>query len=234
MAFEVPPVSQCSRNPECSGCRCLMSDGLGLSWLRLMPTTVRITPTPEAAWVTEIKCIYAHCCATSAFWNNRDSESLLSHKREFFLPVCVQLWQMCERVGPVGPESDMGGGRQGLLWWDVMMARCQLCEMVQGAVRTAAGVLSHWSPREEGGMKGEESGREIAWRGDALRGSVMLAGCPPQMKKQLETYIACAKTPQGETQMDAWSVVFSSGRVIISPSMTCTVWSLRVIGYLYF
>ncbi len=36
--------------------------------------------------------------------------------------------------------------------------------MVQGAVRTAAGVLSHRSPRELGGMKGSE------WVGDSLKG----------------------------------------------------------------
>lgn len=39
-----------------------------------------------------------------------------------------------------------------------MMARCQLCEMVHNAVRTASGILSQLSPKEWGGMKGERVG----------------------------------------------------------------------------
>lgn len=57
---------------------------------------------------------------------------------------------------------------------------------------------------------------------------------PLSEKEQLETYIACIKTPQGETQMEARNTVFSCGLAIISPSMTCKEWSLYVIGYLYF
>lgn len=152
-----------------------------LGWLRLMPRTVWITPTPKAAWVTEIKCIYAHCCATSAFWNNCDSDSCFPRKSFFsvcmHVCVCMQPWQMCVRVGPVGPESDMRRGSQGLLWWDVMMAWCQLCEMVQGAVRTAAGALSHWSPREGEGWRGA-SGWEIARRGTLRRGAECLQNAP--------------------------------------------------------
>lgn len=100
--------------------------------------------------------------------------------------------------------------------------------MVHSAVRTASGILSHWSPKEWGRMKGSE------WAGDSLKGNApqgsrMLAGCP-LLKKNNWRHIL----PQGETQMEACSTEFSSGQVIVSPSMTCMVWSLHVIGHLYF
>lgn len=98
--------------------------------------------------------------------------------------------------------------------------------MVHGAVRTASGILSHWDQKEWGGMKGSE------WAGDRLKGDVpqgsgMLAGCPFLKKSNWRH-----TWPQGETQMEACSTEFSSGQVIISPSMTSTVWSHNAIGYL--
>lgn len=62
------------------------------------------------------------------------------------------------------------------------MALCQLCETVHGAVRTAAGVLSHWSPGEGGGMKGREWAGD-SLKGDARQGSSMLAAGCPSLKK---------------------------------------------------
>lgn len=80
------------------------------------------------------------------------------------------------------------------------------------------------------------------WAGDCLKGDApqgsggRLQDAPLSGQEQLETYIACMKnTSRGVTQMEACRRnVFSSGLVIISPSMTCTVWSHYGIGYLYF
>lgn len=47
-------------------------------------------------------------------------------------------------------------------------------------------------------------------------------------EEQVETHIAARKTPQGETQMEACRAVFSSGLLIISPSLMCMVWSLEL------
>lgn len=71
------------------------------------------------------------------------------------------------------------------------------------------------------------------WAGDCLKGDApqgsggRLQDAPLSGQEQLETYSACTKnTSRGGTQMEACRrTVFSSGLVIISPSMTCTVWS---------
>lgn len=151
-----------------------------------------------------------HLCSLLCYislWNNHDSESCFPNGEFFQLPrvrtwvcvcVCMQPWQMCEGVGPVGPESDTSRDRQGLLWWDVMMACCQLCEMVQGAARTAAGVLSHWSPREGEGWRGA-SGWDIAWRETLHRGAGCLQDAPLWRRTTGDTHHPCKNTSGGNT-----------------------------------
>lgn len=71
-------------------------------------------------------------------------------------------------------------------------------------------------------MKGSEWAGD-SLEGDAPQGSRMLAGCP-SLKKNNGRQIS----PQGETQMEAYSIEFSRGQVIVSPSLTCMV---GAIGY---
>lgn len=118
---------------------------------------------------------------------------------------------------------------QGLLWWDVTMAQCQLCE---NGIQCCGN--SFWHPvsleiqRSAKGWRGM-SGREIAWRGMLCRGAGCLQDTPLPKRSN------CRHTsPQGERQMEERSTEFSSGQMIISPSMTSMAWSLPVIGDLYF
>lgn len=71
-------------------------------------------------------------------------------------------------------------------------------------------------------MKGSEWAGD-SLEGDAPQGSRMLAGCP-SLKKNNGRQIS----PQGETQMEAYSIEFSRGQVIVSPSLTSMV---GAIGY---
>lgn len=58
---------------------------------------------PKAARVTEIKCVYAHRCATSASWNNCDSESCFPTRE--FISRCVRSLSLTHTaVTDVGPE----------------------------------------------------------------------------------------------------------------------------------
>lgn len=69
--------------------------------------------------------------------------------------------------------------------------------MVQGAVRTAAGVLSHRSPGGRRGMRGRQ------WAGDSLegeapQGSGMLAGWPAMKKNNGDVHRMYKKALRGK------------------------------------
>lgn len=60
-----------------------------------------------------------------------------------------------------------------------MMAQCQLCETIPGALRTAAGVPSPWRPLGEGVMKRRSDvGGRLPEGGCSAGERGTLAGCP--------------------------------------------------------